>query len=872
MQSSLVFASLLLFGVNRRSVGEPPPLLFKFKCYPHRSPRIQLLLMAVFLIPVFTAAQQQPDYARDIRPILSAKCYSCHSAQRNMGGIRLDVREGAFQRGDSKEPTIVAGDSAGSQLIRRVTSDDVRNRMPLGAAALSAKEIALLEAWVNAGASWPAEPGNVGQVASSPKREMEVTARDREFWAFRSLQKVSPPAVNASSWPKTPIDRFILAKLEDKGVAPALVASREKLIRRLYFDLIGLPPDPTEVDAFVNDPSVRAYEHLVEKLLADQHYGERWGRHWLDVARYADSGGYNADFDRLTIYRYRDFVIRAFNRDLPYNEFVRWQIAGDEYAPNDAEAVAATGFLSAGPAEKIPPTDTEEGKERYRMDEVDDMIRTTSEAMLGLTVGCARCHDHKFDPVPTRDYYRIAAIFRNLTRREASLSLPHRELQLWLEAKKLELRDAKIRALGIEREDRALLLAPFDRNNSGQTSVYRRFDKQLQFSAEEFEQWLTEEARGTLRRMREDAKPVEAEIGTNIPESLIVLDNRTEPVPSFLLNRGDVTKPKEHVDFGFLTVLSGGKSPKAYLEAVHRKRLNSTFQRAALAAWLVDLEHGAGNLLARVIVNRIWQHHFGEGLVRTPNDFGLQGERPTHPELLDWLAGELVRNGWRLKPIHRLIVNSAVYKQAFQFNETSSRIDPDNRLLWRRRPVRLEAEIVRDAILKTSGWLNETTFGPAVRPYLPPEATATRARDRWPQDIKDGPERWRRSIYLFVKRSIPMPMMEQLDAPDSSLSCGRRVPTTVPTQGLLFLNNEFIRDQARRFAKRVLDAVGSSRQDQVVLAYRLALGRPPRQNELRSSMTFLAEARTDPSPRDGTSGLVDLCQVLFSLNEFLYVD
>ncbi len=836
----------------------------------NRGDRLALLLMAVALSFRVAPAQTLPNYEQDVKPIFAAKCYACHAAERSMGGIRLDVREGAFGRGDSKEPTIVAGDSAGSQLIRRVTSSEPNMRMPLAAEPLSAQEVNVLRAWIDGGSPWPADLSS--DKAAPLVVERKITPQDRDFWAFQRLREFHPPAVSNSGWIKTPIDQFVLAKLEEKGLAPAPVATREKLIRRAYFDLIGLPPAPEEVDAFVNDPSSQAYEDLVERLLAKPQYGERWGRHWLDVARYADSGGYNADFDRLTIYRYRDFVIRAFNGDLPYDAFVRWQIAGDEYAPNNPEAMAATGFLSAGPAEKIAPTDTEENKERYRMDEVDDMIRTTSEAMLGITVGCARCHDHKFDPIPTRDYYRMAAVFRNLTRRNAPLSLPHRSLQLWLEAKRLELRDEKVRAVGIEEEDRALLLAPFDKNNSGQQSVFRKYDERLQFSEEEFERWLDEEGRTTLSRLKEDVRRAEAEIGAEPPQSLVVLDNRTEPVPSFLLSRGDVRNQQELVEYGFLTVLSGGKSPEEYRKVVSRENLKTTFQRSALAEWLVDLEHGAGNLLARVIVNRIWQQHFGEGLVRTPNDFGLQGERPTHPELLDWLAGELVRNGWRLKPIQRLIMNSAVYKQAFQFDETKAHTDPENRLLRHRRPVRLQAEVVRDAILKTSGWLDETMFGPAIRPYIAPEAAATRAQDKWPEGIVDGPERWRRSVYLFAKRSIPMPMMEQLDTPDSSLSCGRRVPTTVPTQALLFLNNDFIREQARRFAKRVSVEAGASRQDQVVHAYRLALGRSPSEKELAGSVAFLDRVEDNSSTSDTASALVDLCHVLFTLNEFAYVD
>jgi Protein of unknown function (DUF1553) len=351
-------------------------------------------------------------------------------------------------------------------------------------------------------------------------------------------------------------------------------------------------------------------------------------------------------------------------------------------------------------------------------------------------------------------------------------------------------------------------------------------------------------------------------------EALVVLDRQADPISSYLLGRGDARNKLEEVPFGFLTVLSRGKSPEDYREQVYQPGRQTTFQRSALAEWLVDAEHGAGNLVARVIVNRLWQHHFGEGLVGTPNDFGLQGDRPTHPGLLDWLATELIRGGWRLKPIHRLIMQSAVYRQSTSFDEKKAAIDPQNHLLWRRRPIRVETEILRDAMLKASGWLDTDTYGPSVRPYIPKQAISTRTKDKWPDDIVDGPDLWRRSVYLFVKRSVRIPMMETFDFPDSNLSCGRRVPTTVPTQSLVLMNDEFVREQARRLAERLQKEV-PDRTGQIALAYQLTLGRPVAESEQSLAANFLSEAK---SPEQRRLKLVDFCHALFTLNEFIYID
>ncbi len=713
--------------------------------------------------------------------------------------------------------------------------------MPLGGPPLTPAQVELMRAWIDSGANWPDT-----MAASTRKAE--------KHWAFQPLHKVQPPTVKNSGWARTDVDRFILAQLEAKGLTPAPEATRTQLIRRVAFDLTGLPPDPA-------DATNLDFDALVNRLLASPQYGERWGRHWLDVARYADSEGYHEDADRPTMYRYRDWVIRALNEDIPFDQFVRWQLAGDEYAPDNPDAVAATGFLATGTRVFIAATDTEENKQQYLYDELDDFVSTTSAAMLGLTVGCARCHDHKFDPIPTRDYYRMAAAFRNYDRTETFLSRPHRELERMLAARRAALRESRMEAAAIPEDMRVLLRDKFDKDNSGQKAAFDKYDSLLRFTDDEFYAWLTPSDKETLARLRVAVAEAEKTLGANPPQSFVIVDSQPKPMGAYLLARGSVRNKTELVPFGFLSVLSNGREPEQYRASVMQKATPTSYQRSALAEWLVDEEHGAGALLARVIVNRLWQHHFGEGLVRTPNDFGSQGERPSHPELLDWLAGELIRGGWRLKPIHKLILSSAVYRMSAVATPESIRLDPENRLWAHRRPLQLEAESLRDSILAVSGSLNRQMFGAPVRPPIAPEAINSRSADRWPKNAVDGPETWRRSVYVFAKRSIRLPMLETFDAPDWNTSCGRRVPTTAPTQALMLMNDSFVREQAERFAKRVASEATATPAGQIQRAYELALGRDANQTEVQSALRFL-----------GTGSLTDLCHVLFTLNEFMFVD
>lgn len=719
-----------------------------------------------------------------------------------------------------------------------------------------------------------------------------------DHWAFQPLS--SRPARGRGT---TTLDSFWSPEIRAASSAtpstPVSIASREVLIRRVSYGLTGLPPSPEAITAFVQDPAPDAYERLVESLLASRHFGERWGRHWLDLARYADSNGYEDDDDRAWAWPYRDWVIRAINADLPFDTFTKWQLAGDEYAPANPDAVIATGFITAALSDRYPPTITEENKLVYRYNELDDMVSTTGSAFLALTLGCARCHDHKFDPLPTEDYYRVLAAFSTGRRTEASLSKPVREFAAWKAAKKRAYREEKMAGLGLKENEKIRVRhsefdAVFDAND-----LIRKHGEALDPKDEQLRAWLPPADQANWTALETAAAASAATSPRNdLPQrALMFTDTQETPVAEFLLRRGSVQDRTQPVTLGFLQVLMQQRTADDFwnsarpipdraavmVDAAGWVLPPTTFQRKAMAEWITDVDHGAGRLLARVIVNRLWQHHFGEGLVRTASDFGTQGDAPLNPEQLDWLASELIRQGWRLKPIHRLILLSHLYRSPSdsRFRVAAPVVDVakdpknDSSLSPRvfiRHPTRNEAETLRDAVLAVSGKLNRKMFGPPFRLIIPKEAMATRSRSPYPTDLKETTETSRRSIYAFVKRSVRNPMMEVFDSPDPSSSCGRRNTTTVPTQALTLLNDDFIRQSAVQFAQRVIAEVGLQPEAQLRRAYLLALGRAPSRTEIESGLRFLAGA-SDANPETiPVNGLTDLCHVLFTLNEFVYVE
>ncbi|MGE0756656.1 MAG: PSD1 and planctomycete cytochrome C domain-containing protein [Pirellulaceae bacterium] len=849
------------------------------------------------------------EFDRDVRPIFARHCWKCHGPDKQQGGLRLDARESVFQGGDSAEPAVVPFKASESRLLALVTSSDKQERMPPDSEPLSDGEIEKLRRWIDGGAVWPLSDSPV--VATS--RELMITEEDRRHWSFQPLQPVAPPPVEHPDWARTPVDRFVLHAIETRGLAPNPPADARTLVRRAFFDLIGLPPQWTEsagkwkeevlgLEVGGSLDQFTAPESLLASLLKSPHYGERWARHWLDVARYADSNGQEGDADRPNAYRFRDFVIRALNDDLPFDQFVRWQLAGDEYAPDNPDAIAATGFLVAGHSTMLM-VPMEEEKLRNRANELDDMVATTGQALLGLTLGCCRCHDHKYDPLSTRDYYRMTRAFNSGDRRDVPLGPPAevrkytramaewqaeydplvKQRDDWLKEARRPvaepLRSEKIRKLKLSDDDKQLLI---DRPNDGEAKkLANRFKKELSITDAEYVAALPAAEQAKWRTLDAAVEAVAARQPAPLPMAFAFGDFSAEPRETWFFERGDFLARNEQMDLGFLSVLMRDKSAEEYWQAAReaRRRDDSTQQRQAMAEWITDLEHGAGPLLARVMANRVWQHHFGEGLVRTPNDFGTRGERPTHPELLEWLAGELVRSGWSVKHLHGLIVHSATYQQSSAFDEAKAATDPDNRLLWRFPPRRLEAELLRDAMLTAAGTLNKQMYGPGFKPPIAIEAMQARnVKNPYPGDVQDTPASCRRTIYMFHKRVVQYPLLQAFDAPDGQVSCGRRFNTTVAPQALALLNDPFVRLRAAELARRAAAEGGGDVAGQVRRAWVLALAREPSAQELAELTTFVAEQesarqqRGEETAAATAAALTDLCQTLFGLNEFIYID
>jgi hypothetical protein len=626
-----------------------------------------------------------------------------------------------------------------------------------------------------------------------------------KHWAFRPIHRPRVPEVHDRSWLGNPLDAFILARLEKNQLRPAADADPRTLLRRVYLDLIGLPPTPDEVKVFLDDHSAAALARVVEDLLARPEYGERWGRHWLDVARYAESNGYERDGAKPNAWRYRDYVINAFNKDKPYDRFLTEQLAGDEVAGSNAETQIATTFLRLGTWDDEP---AEPRVDRY--DQLDDVLGTTTAAFLGVTLRCARCHNHKFDPFTQKEYYRMLAVFE-----------------------------------------------PLKRPQKGRNDLDRYVGTAQELAAYRARQ-------GAKAKQLRPSEP---------PRAYIWYEDGPRAPITRVFQRGDPTKPVGEVKPGLPRVLID-KEPDP-----PTPRAQSTGRRLWLARWMTQQKNP---LVARVMVNRVWQWHFGKGLVATPNDFGAMGEETSHPELLDWLAAELVARQWHVKNLHRLMVLSHTYRMAAVRNPVAARIDPQNRLLWRWPQRRLEAEAFRDSVLAVSGQLNRRMAGPSVYPTLPRAVLAGQSRPGQGWGKSSEIEAARRSIYIFVKRVLAVPELELLDAPDTSSSCEQRVVSTTAPQALTFLNGDFTHRQAGHLAARLEREAGMDAAAQVRRAFELALARLPRPQEVKASLGFLVAqekliaaqtSRMKMQPGDARRGALEaFCMVILNTNEFAYVN
>jgi len=832
---------------------------------------LQLLLV---LTPVLVTAAEN-DLESKVTALLKERCLECHGGEKTKGGFDLATREGLL-KGGADGVAVVAGQGEKSRLLQMLRHE-VEPAMPEKGENLSESEIALVAEWIQRGAPF-SKPLIAGK--TPPKDRGVVTEADRQHWAFQPMKQVSGKSV----------DEFVLAAQKARGLTHAPAAEARVLVRRAFFGLVGLPPSPEEMTRWIErieKERTAGLAELVEHLLARPQHGERWARHWLDVARYADSNGMEGDHDRPHAHQFRDFVIRALNDDMPYDQFVRWQLAGDEIAPDEPAAIAATGFIVAGISENLE-VPMEEEKLRLRANELDDMVSTTGQALLGLTLACARCHDHKYDPLPTRDYYRLTRVFNGGDRADAPLATraeiaqydaamskwqPQRDdavkaRDAWLNEARAPLLETvlgpKVARLPISDEEKqSLLKQPLSENAK---KLAARFRKELRTSDKAYVELLKPKQRRRWKELDDRVSELEGQKPRELPQGFVFADFGPEPRETWFFERGDFLARKEKMDLGFLSVLQRGKSAEDYWQSArtNAQREGSTQQRRALADWMTDLDHGAGVLLARVMVNRVWQHHFGEGLVRTVSDFGTRGEPPTHPELLEWLVGEFIRSGWSVKRLHRLIMTSACYQQA---TGTPQPGDLDNRWLTRRRPLRIESEILRDAMLSAAGTLNPKMHGPSVKAPIPIEAMQARnVKDPYPKDAQDTPETRRRSVYLFHKRVVQNPLMLAFDAPDSQQSCGRRMNTVVAPQALALLNDPFVRQRAKELAARVQETAGDDAKAQVRLAFHLCLQRAPSAEEEKDALAFLA------APNSSADALTSFCQTLFGLNEFIYID
>jgi Protein of unknown function (DUF1549)/Protein of unknown function (DUF1553)/Planctomycete cytochrome C len=985
-------------------------------------------------------------FKKHVRPVLVNKCLKCHGGEKTEAELELTDRDKVL-RGGEHGPAVIPGDPKKS-LLYLMVAHEKKPAMPYKEPKLSDETVRQFAAWIENGA--PYDAPLIDRKDSASWTEKKVSPEARQHWAYQQLKPVRPPMVRDEKWVKTDVDRFILAPLEEKGIVPNAPATKRTLVRRAYFDLIGLPPTPEDVEAFQKDDSPAAFAKVIDKLLESPRYGERWARHWLDLARFAESHGFEHDYDRPSAYHFRDFIIRAFNEGMPYDQFVRWQLAGDEQAPDKPQALMATGFLAAG----VHSTQiTKNEVEKHRYDELDDMLATTGTAMLGLTVGCARCHDHKYDAIPQADYYRMLATFTTTVRSDASIDLdpeghrrakakfdadhtpfvkaladyeakelpgrfvewemtragkpvppawvipevvamksaggatlskrddgsivvsgtnpPKETLTFTLETGVTRLTSLRIEALtdpslvknGPGRAtngnfcltDLTVTAGPkggkaeavklkvprstFDQKGLGVAGAIDAdpnntgwaVDPQFGFNhaaSFEFDGPVGEQGPIALTVTLRFNNNVGHGLGrprmsvTNAPDALDLLapgvpeaavrafdtpaDKRTaeqkslllarykvldpgwqkldkaikehlaaapkpnvvkalissEGVPAvrlhtqgedvfkdtFFLRRGDPNQKEVVARAGYLQVLSTGpdrwkKDPP--------KDSKLSYRRSAFADWITDPDHGAGHLLARVIVNRLWQHHLGRGMVATPSDFGVRGERPTHPELLDFLARELIRSGWRLKPIHKLIMTSAVYQAASTPDEPKLKADRDNTLCWRRPARRLEAEAIRDSMLSVSGQLDERMFGPGT--------------------LDEGSKR--RSIYFTMKRSHLIPMLVIFDAPDGTVGVGERPTTTVAPQALLLMNNPHVRAWARGLAARI-GKDHRTPEAAIRQAYRQALSRDPTPVEVAEGVAFVKsqEASYKGKAEAREQALADFCQVVMCLNEFMYVE
>lgn len=811
------------------------------------------------------APEQVQFYEKEVKPLLEQHCLKCHGAEPKIKGeLNLTTRGSVLAGGeggavyDPKKPE-------NSRLLKGLDYSDPDFRMP-PKGKLSDKDIATLAKWVKEGMPFPAGKLGVAQAHPKPKGGV-VTEEAKKYWAYQPVKRPPVPAIKSAN----PIDAFIAAKLAEKKLEPAKPADRVQLVRRAYYDLWGLPPTPEQVDAFVKDESLDAWPKLIDSLLASPHYGEKWGRHWLDVVRFAETNGYERDGWKPNAWRYRDYVIRSFNDDKPFDQFAKEQIAGDEMPGENRDAIIATGFYRLGLWDDEPADPAMALYEGY-----DDLVTVAGQGFLGMTMNCARCHDHKVDPIPQADYYKLVAFFRDIrpfqdvrglsnSTNSTDITPPERR-KLYEDAererqKKLGELNKKIVAIENEviktmsAEDQRKAEGPERPEVAGKVIRLLMGEKRIEYSM--------------LKRDRDNLEKKSKPEGQEFALSVNFCDPR--PPAVFVLPRGNAHAKGAEVKPGFPEVL-GVPEPK-----IPESKGKTSGRRTVLANWIASKENP---LTSRVIVNRVWQGHFGRGIVPTPNDFGGLGEKPTHPELLDWLAAEFTEptkptdgRPWAFKRLHKLIMMSDTYQRSSIASEQNLKADPNNMLFWRFNMRRLNSEEIRDSILTASGLLNDKMFGPPVFPKLSKEVldgiSYPDKNAHWPTSKAE--ESTRRTVYVCVKRSLQVPILAIHDQADTDNSCPVRYTTTVPTQALGLLNGEFANESAAAFAARLMKEEPNGIAKQVARGIRLTTGRTPAESEIAKDTAFI-QLLKDRHKLDEKTALTRYCLLLLNSNEFAYLD
>lgn len=859
-------------------------------------------VLATLLVAATVDSADPPTYERDVRPILKAHCFHCHGeAGKKEGKLDLRLRRLIVQGGESGA-AIEAGKPDASRLIARVKAGEMPPKAPLMPA-----EIQVLERWVAAGAPTAGpEPDDVAALAG-------ITAVERSYWAYQPVRRPTVNVAGDADRQRSPVDLFVSTTLAARQLKFSADAERARLVRRATIDLTGLPPTPEEVAAFVADDAPDAYERLIDRLLASPHYGEQWGRHWLDVAGYADSDGYTeTDPVRPYAYKYRDYVIRAFNADKPYDQFLVEQLAGDELAgsptgalnPDQIEKLVATGFLRTVPDGTASGVAAKEAANAV----LAETIKVVSTSLLGLTVGCAQCHDHRYDPIRQEDYYRFRAIFEPALDWKAWRNVQQRRISLYTDADRQKSQEIEAEAVKLEAE----------RTKKQNDYIEQTFRRELEKIAEDKREAIrTARAKPVAQRTADEKKLLMEYPSVNVDAgSLYLYDSKaaedlkkeaekiaafraTKPVEDFvsclnevaghlpvthLLERGDPDQPKQALPPAELSVLTAADAPPL---AAKDPSLPTSGRRLAYARTLTS---GTHPLTARVLVNRLWLHHFGRGIVATPGDFGVLGERPTHPELLDWLASELVARAWQLKPLHRELMTATVYRQSSHRSEALDAADPDNRWLGRASVRRLEAEALRDAVLATSDSLNRRAFGPAVPVMEDDVGQIVIGIENKNGENRPGPiipmhgEDYRRSVYVQVRRTRPLGVLDSFDLPSLEPNCVARSSSTVAPQSLLLMNSDFVVEGSKLLAEQVRREFPNDVSAQWRAAWSRVFGRLPTADETRGAEQFLAAQQAAFTARAAQEPdvakkidpvlwtLLTFCQALYSSNEFLYVD